>query len=438
MGDEIRIDEADIIDSALYYQEDGDIDETILRGGDVSVRKANFLISAKYKSTLLENKLLLLSISKCQNFEKGKDGVLVAKIRASELKEFLNANNGSFYQQLETTSRNMTGKTIGISDPEEKKFDYMAIVIRAYYENSVLTVEFNPHLEKYILGIKKNYTPLNTDIMCSFKSVFTFRLYEIIRSLAYTPKGQRVPDVYSVKQSVAELKLELGVVNSNDDKIKRLLNNSKSPDYERAVELSGDKSYDNWANFKRKVLDVAVKEMNEKSDIHIEYTTERSGVGGKVVAVNFFARYVEPNIVPKINKDEVIERIYEMCYPTIKKIKDAKTIAETADYQIDVAEKAYKYYQKQSEKGNIDTPLKYILWAIRNESDITESPESKPKKKTGKKPSKKNSFNNFEQNEYDFDELERELLSNGIRESDRVEDPLANYQCEGQMELDFN
>ena len=33
----------------------------------------------------------------------------------------------------------------------------------------------------------------------------------------------------------------------------------------------------------------------------------------------------------------------------------------------------------------------------------------KPKKKTGQKP--KNNFNNYEQRQYDYEELEKELLS---------------------------
>ena len=57
---------------------------TIIDNDDYS--KPNFLISAKYKSSLMANKVLAISLSRLQEAEDSKDGVLISDIKASEKK----------------------------------------------------------------------------------------------------------------------------------------------------------------------------------------------------------------------------------------------------------------------------------------------------------------------------------------------------------------
>lgn len=42
-----------------------------------------------------------------------------------------------------------------------------------------------------------------------------------------------------------------------------------------------------WGDFKRRILDVAVEEVNSFSDLHISYTLLKKGKGGRVTAINF-------------------------------------------------------------------------------------------------------------------------------------------------------
>ena len=102
----------------------------------VQYQKSNFIISGKYKSSLLENKLMAISLSKLQYAEETSDS-LVSRIKASELRELLKGNSGSFYQKLDEAARKMTGKTIGISNPEEKRFCYLAVVIMSKYTYAI-------------------------------------------------------------------------------------------------------------------------------------------------------------------------------------------------------------------------------------------------------------------------------------------------------------
>ena len=222
--------------------------------------KSNFLIGAKYRSTLLENKLMALSLSRIQyNKEKNE---LFAKIKASEIRRLLNTNTGSFYTQLDDTAKMMTGKSIGISDAEKQEFCYIAVVTKAEYKNSELYVQFHSDLKKYLYNIKDKFTPLQLSIMLSFKNVYSFRLYEILKSKSFYPKWEKRNDnLFRFEISLSELKLELGIVNSELDEVRRVLRNSTNPDYDKAVEKSPEVMFSTWYDFRRYVVDKAIKEI---------------------------------------------------------------------------------------------------------------------------------------------------------------------------------
>jgi len=250
--------------------------------------KPNFLISAKYKSSLMANKVLAISLSRLQEAADSKDGVLVSDIKASEIKKLVGGNKGSFYKLLEKTAREMTGRTIGISDPESHMFAYTAVITQAVYAKGVFRIEYNRHLTKYLKEIKRNFTRLKLSVMLTFQNVYAFRLYEILKSEAY-PRifQQRGSNIYIKRFSIAELRFLLGVANAELNVVQNILNDKKNPDYEKAYQKTPEKVMDTWSDLKRYALDPAVKEINQISDIFVEYITSRSGYGGKIDHVEF-------------------------------------------------------------------------------------------------------------------------------------------------------
>lgn len=378
----------------------------------VQYQKSNFIISGKYKSSLLENKLMAISLSKLQYAEETSDS-LVSRIKASELRELLKGNSGSFYQKLDEAARKMTGKTIGISNPEEKRFCYLAVVIMSKYENGEFIIEYNKHLKKYLCNIKQNFTILNLSLMLSINNGYGFRLYELLKSKAYYPKGyenRTKSETFLVKYSVAELKLLLGIVNAELDTVQRILRDKESPDYEKAVEVSPEKMFESWSEFRRKVLDVAIKEINDKTDIRVRYDTVKGGKGGKVYEVKFYVTLLcvknitEPeeneDLSNIVDEDDAIDEIYRLLGNNIKSVRDARSIAKAAGNDLEKIRKAYRIYEAKEDVSNI---VGFMIAAI--EKDFSEPI---------KKKKKKNSFTDFEMNRQmsmeDIDELEKVLL----------------------------
>ncbi|SKB92026.1 Initiator Replication protein [Lachnospiraceae bacterium] len=375
--------------------------------------KSNFLIGAKYKSSLLENKILAISLAHSDSFdvdERNTDSPIYSRISVSELRKTLGANKGSFYQQLNQVASQMTGKSIGMSTEDSKAFDYIAVVTRARCENGIFTIEYNHALRKYIYQIKKNYSRLNLNLMLRFKNNYSFRLYELLHSKCYRMKDDpSAGNFYNIRFSLAELKLELGIVNAELDSVKRVLRNQKNPDYDRAVEVSPEQMFESWSDFRRKVLEKAVKEINDSSDMHIEYETIKKGKGGKVCLIDFkvvmdektetSGQNVEPIIPQVLSEDEKLDIIVDIKALLGRDFtaKDARKIADAAEYDYLKVEEAVDAYRKSR---GVQNPVGWIIAAIREGYSISEAGDVK------------DPFLNFEERDYDFEDLEARFAKN--------------------------
>lgn len=428
------------------------------KGGKENYAKANFLIGAKYKSSLLENKIMAYSLSKVSKGEYNSEK-MVCDIPASELRMVANSNAGSFYSQLSTTALRMTSRAVGINDPETKFFDYISIITRATYKDGILHIEFNENLKDYIVGLQANYTTLNLPIMMGFTNNFAFRLYEVLKSKSYYPKSAKNSpkygnNVFEIECGLAELKLDLGVVDSNDLKVKAVLKKTElNPDFEKAVEAAQENSkmYNSWYEFHRKVLTPAVEQINELSDMRVSYSVMRGGRGGKVYGITFLVKILDNNsskqeVTTELTdeeKDKLIDFLGEELWEYRLKLRDLREIVNTAEYDRDRIEAALKVLKKRKEEpdnvvGFLIAAIKegyknyeeedlddevYVPKKFRKGTQIIDSDETEyellheepveipTKKKTPsrKKKVEQNSFNQFEQNDYDFEKLE-ELL----------------------------
>uniref|UniRef100_N2A588 Initiator Rep protein WH1 domain-containing protein n=1 Tax=Eubacterium plexicaudatum ASF492 TaxID=1235802 RepID=N2A588_9FIRM len=383
---------------------------------DNKYSKSNYLISAKYASSLLENKITAISLAKIQKKEyvEDKNGRIVCNMTANELRKLLNANAGSFYSQLEPVAINMTSRTIGFSDPNKNGgvFDYISVVDRARYENGVFSIFYNSDVKEYLSDFKANFTVLELPTMLKFKNVYSFRLYELLSSKSYYRKGipkELKTQVFKIEFNLSELKLNMGVVNAELDSVRKELNNKQAPNFDRAVEKSPEKKFNTWYEFKRGVLDVAIKEINSKTDMKVTFSPLKGGRGAKVYGVEFIVDLtgrnvdiIANNLVQKneMTEDDKVDFIIDVKM-LLKgfSTKDVRVICKEAKYDFEKIEKAYNLLMKQNDVSN---STGWMLSCIKNGYD------DNCKEKSSK--INKNDFKNFHEREYDYNELEKELL----------------------------
>ncbi len=412
----------------------GIMPNNIVKKGD-NYKKSNFLITSKYKSSILENKILSIALANADDIHEESEG-LVYEIAVADLKRKMNISKsyGSFYDKLDDAAKSMTGRTIGTSNKKNRTFDYISVVTRATSKDGIFRIIFNPALKENIIDIKDKFTVLKLSTMLSFKSSYSLRLYELLKDELQEIKWQQDREAislgkknsyrqenlfkYETSIGLAELKLEMGVVNAELDKVKRVLQ-GKNPDYEKAVASSPEQIFKSWSDFRRRVLEKATDEINEKTDLHVEFEADKAGRGGKVVGVTFIItdskshkNSINPSNttsdvlmddlgdldiveVEELDIDDLIDKVRLIISENLK-TKEIKSILQAADNDISKIKDAYELACKQSE---IDNLVGWMIAAIKNGYTTTSK-------------KKENSYNDFEQNSYDYELLEDELRAN--------------------------
>ena len=103
------------------------------------------------------------------------------------------------------------------------------VVNKCEYRDGVFTTRFTKEMKPHIYNLKKDYTRMSLDVLCSFKSLFTTRVYEILRTQYYRFDREQcdqliVPRPPKNPYTIAELKFTLNVVDANASKaVKRLV-----------------------------------------------------------------------------------------------------------------------------------------------------------------------------------------------------------------------
>ena len=396
----------------------------------------NILIGAKYQSTLLENKILALALSKADQIYYSEKHNPTVQITAAEIRKALGIKSHSIYQELEPLAKSMTGRVMGITDPENNFFDFVSVIARAKYENGVFYISFNNELSDSIFNLEKRYTLLSLKMLMSFKSVYSFRIYEILRSVSFqrTHYAQRLLDGgYSFVMNVSELKLECGVVELSDRE-KRYLD-SKNPDYDKAVENAANQKYREWRNFKRHVLDVAHEEICASSDIWYDMEFIR-GRDRKITKINFIVHYKvkpgedEADVVdvkdggyqelPGGNEADVDEAAVDAVIklaatdPPLKR-RDAISMLSAANGDVEKVRRAFEYAEAYPK--DISNLTAFIISAIKEDYGVTaytlknkkKAPAEDVAANAGMSRETYDRIHNFPEHNYDFAAIEKRL-----------------------------
>lgn len=403
------------------------VDEVVIPYQNAVLRKSNKLIGMKYQASTLENQITYLAMLKIQHKEREikPDGIYV-NIKAAEIKKEIGTDSGSFYQRLKEVANEMTGNNYGIVDDEHEKFEFVTLINKASYEDGVFSIRFASEMKDNLINIGI-YTPLPKKIVMELKKRYSFPLYQLLKSQCYYPsdyKGRR-DYVFLVSIGLSELKLEMGVVNINAfPSVKNALLNGtgRTEDYDAAVAKSPDQKFKTWSSFELQCLRPTVEEINDKSDIYVEYKPKRSGRGGKIYAVDFTvwlngadksktvnSVYIDNNGNLKTNLSEIEKfMFYSEGAALFKEYgltpEDAIKLAEETNFNMDVLYKTKELLDKQK---NIENVMGWIITCIREEFyKNAKNIENKDTK------SPKNKFNDISSREYDFDELEKQLIQN--------------------------
>lgn len=230
------------------------------------VVKSNRLVEASYRLDIAEQRLILMAIHEARETGLGITSNNFLTIRADEYAATFGLDPKITYHQLKIAAKTLFHRYVVLHDthPESgnpRVLDARWVSSVAYVEGSGLVqLKFGDDIVPYITRLEEEFTSYKIKSVAKMTSTYAIRLYELL--MQWKDVGKRSVDL-------DELKNMLGV----------------------------SKEYAVLKNFKARVLDVAVSQVNEFSDLDVRY--ENVKFGRKVTGFTFFFGVKEPEPAPK-------------------------------------------------------------------------------------------------------------------------------------------
>ena len=200
-------------------------------------------------------------------------------IKPKELVELF--GNDKYYHTLRDICRDFAKKTVEIKNANDDEYSIYPVFAELNYKNGQgLRLEFNPKMIPWLLDLAdKPFTKLPFEQIWALRSGYAIRLLELLLQYQNTKTHERT-------LTIEELRQCLGV-----------------PD---------DAYRDKMVNFKNRVLDSSIRDINEKTSYKVEYENVKEG--RKIVAFKF--KLYLPEELKKLERERKIKSIGEMAETT--------------------------------------------------------------------------------------------------------------------------
>ncbi len=143
---------------------------------------ANDLIKGKQKMSLREAQLLYITMS--QVVKEDRD-FKTYTTSVSELAAFMGIEPDSLYRDLEDICTSLLQRVVKIQvgegkSPKDKKWKAFQWISYAEYANGKLSIRLHDEMKPYLIDLVSHYSQILLGTLCSFKSYYTARLYQLI------------------------------------------------------------------------------------------------------------------------------------------------------------------------------------------------------------------------------------------------------------------
>ncbi len=217
--------------------------------------KDNRLIEASYRLDLAEQRLILLAMTRAR-----ESGVEITpeqwlEVEGKDFARVFAVTHSQAYRILKSTAESLFKRQVSLHALDEKTQKESVLITRwvsacTYIDHAgMIRLQFTPVIIRYLSNLEKCFTSYQLKNVAQMSSTYSIRLYELMTQ--YKSLGQR-------HLALAEIKMLLGAT---------------------------EKSYDKISNFKNKVLDVAVEQINQFTDLQVTYTPKK--MGREIVGYDF-------------------------------------------------------------------------------------------------------------------------------------------------------
>lgn len=241
------------------------------------VVKDNALINASYNLDTVEQRLILLAILQARETHTGIDANTRLRIHASEYMSRFNVNKHAAYKALKTAVTNLFGRQFSYQTIDEKTGKTKKVISRwvqniSYIDDAAtLEVTFTMDVVPLITRLEKQFTSYQLKQVTQLTGKYAIRLYELLiawREVGKTPMFE-----------IEDFRSKLGLT---------------SDDYPRLD------------TFKRRVLESAIKQINEHTDIIVKVEQHKDGRSICGFSFSFKQKKLAPNNTNKGQETPII------------------------------------------------------------------------------------------------------------------------------------
>jgi len=215
------------------------------------VTQANELVESRYNLTLGEQRLIFTMIARIQPED---EDFKPYRISLHELADFLGINKNHIYADCKKITKKLLEKVVEIQ--ESGRLLQTHWVSSADYIDGTgqVNLTFDPLLKPYLLQLKGNFTSSRLEMLLSFKSQYTMRMYTLLKQ--YERLKLRQIELQKLRDT-------LGIRNDQ---------------------------YKLYSNFRDRILEPTQKELKVKSDLTFEFDEIKYGRRVSAIRFHIFAK----------------------------------------------------------------------------------------------------------------------------------------------------
>jgi len=199
---------------------------------------ANDIVKGKQEMTLTEARIIRLLITQVV---KEDNDLKTYTCRIKDLADFLEITSDNLYRNIREICVNLLRNVvkIGTPNPKDPWKIFQWVQMAEYDGNGNITLQLSEKIAPFVLELNAWFTQYKLENILGFKSFYAIRIYEILTCDSGITRDEQSEFIYDI-------------------------------DYLREIFNCVGK-YKNINDFIKRVIDIGVREINDKSDIHVTY-----------------------------------------------------------------------------------------------------------------------------------------------------------------------
>lgn len=225
--------------------------------------QSNEFVSSPYAQEFSEQELktmeFIISQTKKSDIELARNNqVKVISLDVKEFSQMIRAHPNDIYKRATDLSESLMKKQIKLKFKDRHNNDAFvrhSLITSMRYEEGQLTIGINPFVLPYFLDLKDEaFTQFRLENILRIGSSYGIKLYKMLKQYANSPWKYR-------DFMIEELREQFGIDNDK---------------------------YNRYNDFKRNVIEMAIRHINKETDITVNYTEKKNG--RKVSMLRFYIK----------------------------------------------------------------------------------------------------------------------------------------------------